>query len=173
MEQAHTTMSQNGSAGLFYLSALTNFRIKLKYLGVPLVGLTTLPSLHSNELAAAVVISTWVKTRRAHIVITDETYDPVAMLQREFMAKNVGGNIIQCPMYAIDSNFVVPVRNAANFLSDQQRMSMASSQNNVLTAETYKEVLRCAIRNIFQTDGWRSPALKPLSKPIQARTHIT
>ena len=146
--------------------------MKLKSLGVPLVGLTTSPSCHPNELAAAAVVSMWVKTCRAHILITDETYDPVALSQRTYMAKHAGGNVIQCPMYAVDSNFVVPIRNAANFLSDQQRITMASNRNNVLTAETYKDILNRAIRNIFQSDQWRSPALQPLSKAIQARTHM-
>ena len=166
-------MSQNSSAALFYLSALTNLKMKLKALGVPLVGLKTSQSHHPNELAAAAVVSMWAKTCRAHIVITDETYDPVSLLQRTYMAKHAGRSAIQCPMYAVDSNFVVPVRNAANFLSDQQRIIMAASnRNNVLTAETYKDILNRAIRNIFQSDKWRSPALKPLSKAIQASTHI-
>ena len=82
MSQKGATMSRNGSASLFYLSALINLKMKLKSLGVPLVGLTTSQSPHPNELAAASVVSMWAKTCRAHIVITDETYDPVALLQR-------------------------------------------------------------------------------------------
>ena len=82
--------SEISPATLFYLSALTNFRSKLHSLGVPLVGLTTLPTSQSEEMAAATVVAAWVKACRAHIVITDETYEPVAMLQRTYMAKPTG-----------------------------------------------------------------------------------
>ena len=164
-------VSRSSSAALFYLSALTNFRSKLQALGVPLVGLTTLPSRQSDELAAAAVVSTWVKACRAHIVITDETYDPVAMLQRTHMAKRVGGKGIQCPLYAIDSNFMVPVRNARNYLSPQQRHILASSPNNLMSGKTYKDMLNSTIRKIFDSNEWRQRMrLQPLSTAIQVHT---
>ena len=151
--------SEISPAALFYLSALTNFRSKLHSLGVPLVGLTPLPTSQSEEMAAATVVAAWVKTCRAHVVITDETYEPVAMLQRTHMAKPTGRSSIQCPLYAIDSNFVVPIRHVKN------------RHNLVLNESAYKAVLAAALRKIFNNEAWRKRVvLQPLSKALQVRT---